>query len=224
MLGIRITRRTLRRGSALIALIVLAVAAALPVAPAAAEPYDILQEWDGIQAPPPPPIRPMRLEARTTALISMDFSKASCSPQRRPRCVAALPRIAALLAAARRKGMMVAHFLTPMMQRGDIVAELAPLPDEPSINSRGDKFFGTDLETMLKARGITTVLLVGTQANGSVLFTTVGAVVRGFKAVVPIDAIPADTGWQEKFAIWEIANAPGVAGDATLTRTDLLDF
>ena len=66
--------------------------------------------------------------------------------------------------------------------------------------------------------------MVGTQANGSVLFTTVGAAMRGFKVVVPIDTLPADTAYQEQLAIWEIANAPGIAGEATLTRTDMLKF
>ena len=37
-------------------------------------------------------------------------------------------------------------------------------------------------------------------------------------------AMPADTAYQEQFAIWEIANGPGVREDSTLTKLDMITF
>jgi nicotinamidase-related amidase len=204
----------------------LAAAAAIACTPLATPAFaqDILQEWATIKAPPPPALKPVTLDPAKTALISMDFNQHNCVAGKRARCAAVLPRVQKLLAEARAKGMMVVHTYTPNMQKGDIVKAVGPAGDELVLQVRGDKFFGNDLEKTLKAKGITTVLLVGTSANGAVMFTAIGASQRRFKAIVPIDTMPADTAYQEQLAIWEIANGPGVREDSTLTRTDMLKF
>jgi nicotinamidase-related amidase len=204
--------------------VALASAAAAMALPARAQAPDILQEWDTIKAPPPPPIKPVTLDPAKTVLISMDFNQRNCISAQRSRCAFVLPRVKTLIAAARAKGMMVVHTYTPNMQKSDIVKDVAPVEGELVLQVRGDKFFGNELENILKAKGITTALLVGTSANGAVLFTAIGASQRGFKAVVPIDTMPADTAYQEQLAIWEIANGPGVREDSTLTKTDMLRF
>jgi nicotinamidase-related amidase len=197
---------------------------ALAAGPAGAEAPDILQEWATIKAPPPPEIKPVTLDPTKTALISMDFNQRNCTPDKRARCAAVLPKVRKLLDQARAKGMMVVHTYTPNMQKSDIVAQVGPVESELVLQVRGDKFNGNELEKTLKAKGITTVLLVGTSANGAVLYTSIGATQRNFNAIVPIDTMPADTAYQEQFAIWEIANGPDVRQHATLTRTDLLKF
>jgi nicotinamidase-related amidase len=120
--------------------------------------------------------------------------------------------------------MVVAHTYTSNMQKSDIVKEVAPIETEFVTSSRTDKFAGNDLEKILKDKGIDTVVLVGTSANGAVMTTATMAVLRGFKVVVPIDTMPADTAYQEQFAIWQIANGPGLREAATLTRSDMLKF
>ncbi len=206
--------------AAVISIIGLAAAAG----PAAAQAPDILQEWATIKPPAPPAIKPVALDPSKTALISMDFNRLNCTPDKRVRCHAVLPKVQKLLADARAKGMVVVHTYTPNMQKSDIVADVAPAEGELVLQVRGDKFHGNDLEKVLKDKGITTVLLAGTSANGAVLFTAIGASQRKFKVVVPIDTMPADTAYQEQFAIWEIANGPDVRENSTLTRTDLLKF
>ena len=214
------------RGAALLlcAAAVVSIAGLAGFGPAAAQAPDILQEWSTIKAPPPPAIKPVTLDTAKTALISMDFSRLNCTPDKRARCAAVLPKVQKLIAEARTKGMAVVHTHTPNMAPSDIVKEVAPADGELVLQVRGDKFFGNDLEKVLKAKGVNTVLLVGTSANGAVMFTAIGASQRRFKAVVPIDTMPADTAYQEQLAIWEIANGPGVREDSTLTRTDLLKF
>lgn len=215
-------RRAARSAHA--AIIVSMIALATAAASAAAQAPDILQEWATIKAPPPPEIKPVTLDPAKTALISMDFNQRNCTPDKRARCAAVLTKVRQLLDKARAKSMMVVHTYTPNMQRSDIVKDVEPTPGELVLQVRGDKFNGNDLEKVLKGKGVTTVLLVGTSANGAVLYTSIGATQRKFNAVVPIDTMPADTAYQEQFAIWEIANGPDVREHATLTRTDLLKF
>jgi nicotinamidase-related amidase len=190
----------------------------------AARAQDILQEWATIKPPPPPEIKAVALDAKKTALMVMDFNQKSCTPEQRARCAAALPKVQKLLAAVRPKGMIVVHTYTPNMQPSDLSKEVAPVAGERVLRTRGDKFQGSDLEKSLKDQGITTLLLVGTSGNGAVLFTAIRGSQLGFKIVVPIDAMPADSAYQEQFAIWEIANAPTVREVSTLTKLDMLTF
>ena len=55
--------------------------------------------------------------------------------------------------------------------------------------SRADKFFNTNLDQILKDHGAQTLLAVGSAANGAVLYTTFGAVERGYTVAVATDGI-----------------------------------
>ena len=110
------------------------------------------------------------------------------------------------------------------MVESDIVADVKPLQNERVVQVRGDKFDKNDLNETLKNKGINTIITVGTSANGAVLFTAIGASQRGFKVVVPVDAMPADTAYQEQFSIWEIANGPTIREVSTLTTLERIHF
>jgi nicotinamidase-related amidase len=209
--------------AALLTVVVLAAALAC-VLPGAVQAQDILQEWASIKAPPPPAIKPVTLDPKKTALISMDFNGKSCTPDKRARCAAVLPRAQKLIAEARAKGMFVVHTYTSNMEKSDIAKAVEPVAGEPVMRGRGDKFSGNDLEKMLKDKGIDTVVLIGTSANSAVLYTALGAAQRGFKAIVPIDTMAAETAYQEQFSIWQLANGSQVSENTTLTRTDMLKF
>jgi hypothetical protein len=56
------------------------------------------------------------------------------------------------------------------------------------------------------------------------LFTVAGAVLNGFRAIVPVDGIPALTPYQEQFVIWELANGPGFKETTVLTKLDAISF
>ncbi|MGH9810132.1 MAG: cysteine hydrolase family protein, partial [Terriglobia bacterium] len=64
----------------------------------------IIDEWAEVKAPPPPELKSVTLDPKTTALLLIDIIKQTCNEQRRPRCVAAVPKIEKLLAAARASG------------------------------------------------------------------------------------------------------------------------
>ena len=95
-----------------------------------------------------------------------------------------------LIEEARAHGMMVVYNLTGTGLVDDMVdPALAPRAGEFMIKGSGgaDKFVNSNLDTALKERGIRTVIVTGTSAQGAVAGTTNGAAQRGYKAVVPVD-------------------------------------
>lgn len=185
---------------------------------------NILEEWATVKLPAPPEIKDITIDPKTTALLSLDFNARTCTPQQRARCAAIIPNAVKLLEAARAKGMFIAHTATSSMKDTDFVKELYPKGDEKIVRGRGDKFMGSDLDKMLKDRGIKTVIIIGTAGNNAVLYTALGATQRDFKAIVPIDTMPSDEPYQEQFAIWQIANGSQLREGATLTRSDKIKF
>jgi nicotinamidase-related amidase len=198
-----------------------ALVAAL-ILPVAATAQTVIDAWGAAAAPPAPQLKMVRIDPKKTVLFIADFNKKSCTTEGRPRCAAALPKIRAFLGEARLHGVMVVHFYNVVMTRDDLA--IAPVQGELVLQAPIDKFYGNDVAKIMIDRGIDTVVLAGTSANGAVLFTAGGAAVRGFKVVVPVDGMPADGLYQEQFTAWEIANAPTVSGAATLTRWDLIGF
>lgn len=72
----------------------------------------------------------------------------------------------------------------------EIVDELKPQPDEPVVDKPAySAFYETDLEQLLRTRGIRTVLITGTVAYACVLHTAFDAFVRGFDVVLVEDAV-----------------------------------
>ncbi|KKK49666.1 hypothetical protein LCGC14_3132780, partial [marine sediment metagenome] len=170
----------------------------------------------------PPQVKAVELAAKTTALLILDIEQRTTNPQRRPRAVASVPRIAALLAKARASGMPVAYSLTGKGTPETILKEVTPRKGEPIVNASVDKFHGTALEAFLKKMGVKTVLVVGTSAEGAVLHTATGAAIRGFDVVVPIDGMSSGELYAEQYTAWHLVNAPGSRRRTTLTKMDMI--
>ena len=184
----------------------------------------IVDEWRAVGIPPPPPLEPITVDPKTTAFLVLDIQNQNCNAERRPRCVASLPRVKHLLAAARQQGLAVAYTLTSRATEADIRPEVSPQPGEPVVRSGVDKFFSTDLEAILREAGVETVILAGTSAHGAVLHTAAGAAARGFQVVVPVDGMSASEPYAEQYTAWHLANSPGTARRTTLTRTEWIQF
>jgi nicotinamidase-related amidase len=99
------------------------------------------------------------------------------------------------------------------------------LRPRPASKSCGpDKFINSDLEKTLKDKGIKTVVPMGTQAQTSVLHTGGEAALRGFKVVVPVDAMSSDDLFPELYTAWHLAHAARISDQVTLTRLDMIGF
>jgi nicotinamidase-related amidase len=184
----------------------------------------VTDDWASAKIPEAPEVKPVTIDPKTTALIVMDFNKAGCSLERRPRCVPALPNVEALLKQAREHHLYIVHTMTAATNLGDIPDNVKPTGDEPAFKAGADKFIGTDLEKMLKDHGITTIIAVGTAANGAELQTVGDAALRGFKGIVPVDGMPGDSAFIEAYTVWHLTHAPGAVGNVTLTKTNMVKF
>jgi nicotinamidase-related amidase len=194
-----------------------ALALALP-----AQAANIVDEWAGIKAPAAPELKPVTVDAKTTALLMLDFMNQSCG--QRPRCVASIPAMKKLLAEARAAKVLVVHAILVNTTAADVIKDVAPLAHEPRVQAGPDKFLGTDLEKTLKDKGITTVIVTGTASNGAVLYTASGAVFRGMNAIVPVDGMSAVDPYAELSTVFTFMNAPRVSAKTTLTRSDMIKF
>ena len=130
-----------------------------------------------------------------------------------------------LLDGARAHNMIVVFNLTGGGKVEDMVDQsLASLGGEFMVKGSGgaDKFVNSDLDAGLKEKGIKTVIVTGTSAQGAVGGTTNGAAQRGYKAVVPVDCMSVEDTFNELYAVWHIP--ANLTGNATVTRSDLIRF
>jgi len=187
----------------------------------AASAQTIVDEWANVKAPPPPELKPVTINPKETALLMLDFVKQICGP--RPRCVASLPKMKSLLNQAREKGVHVVYSLAGQTV-ADILPDVALRAGEPFVSSGPNKFLNTDLEKILKEKGVKTVIVVGTAAEGAVLNTGAGSALRGFKVIVPVDGVSSSTTFAEQYTAWHLGNSPRVGPQVTLTKTELIGY
>ena len=87
-----------------------------------------------------------------------------------------------------------------------VIAELVPSPKDYIIRKRTyDPFFATDLDLLLRQKGIQNVIVTGTVANICVLHAAGSASLRGYQVVIPIDAISALNAFDLQTALRQIS-------------------
>ena len=185
----------------------------------------VIDEWATVKVPPPPELKSVSIDPGSTALIVMDISTQSCTAEKRPRCVATVPKVQKLISEARAKGVFVLYTLAGTSKRTDLIKEIAPLEAEQSLSGAGpDKFVGIDLDTILKGKNIKTLITVGTAAEGAVLHTAAGAAFRGYDVVVPVDGMSSTNIYAEQYTAWHLTNAPRLPDHVKLTKVDMIKF
>jgi len=175
-----------------------------------------------VKAPAAPELKAMTVDPKTTALLMLDFMNQNCA--QRPRCVASVPAMKKLLEAARAAKATVVYSIIANSTPADVIKDVAPLADEPHVLAGPDKFLRTDLEKILKDKGITTVIAVGTASNGAVLFTAAGAAFRGLNVVIPVDGMSSVDPAAEYSTTIDFLTAPQLSAKTKLTRSDLIKF
>ena len=187
-----------------------------------AQAADIVDEWASVKAPPPPALKPVTVDPSTTALLMLDFMNQNCG--KRPRCIATLPAMKKLLGEARAHKVMVVYSIIANTTAADVMADVAPQADEPHVLSGPNKFRNVELEKILKDKGITTVIVTGTAANGAVLQTAVGAVGRGMNVIVPVDGLSSIDAYADLSTVYTFSSAPALSVKGTLTRSTMIKF
>jgi nicotinamidase-related amidase len=207
-------------------LLALSLALTIATAPVAAQ-----------QVPSSPADVAVTVNPATTAVLILDIIAPLCTAQ--PTCVAMLPRVAALIAAARKAGALVVYSaaapggMVIPVTAPPILPAVEPLKGDPIVLGAGqDRFFATALDGLLRGHGITTVILAGWRENGSLLYTAVGANLRNYTAVVAEDATSASTDYDVAIGRYQLLtqlnnnakNEPLKKGTVTLSRSDLITF
>jgi len=213
--------RTLWRGAAV------AAGALIMAFAASSAANDILNDWDTAKAPPKPELKPVTVEASTTALLILDMMKQNCGAQ--PRCVATVPNVKRLHDAARAAGVMVWYSLVGGAQAtpADMIdPAFAARDGEWSRTGGPDKFLGSNLEEKLQARSVKTAIVCGTSFQGVGIGTGSGLAQRGYKVIIPIDCLSSEDPYMEQYAAWHLfKGGPAVVtSNTTLTRSTMVKF
>jgi nicotinamidase-related amidase len=202
--------------------LIAAVAAFVAAAVLPAQAATIIDEWASVKAPPPPALKPVTVDPKTTALLMLDFMNQNCG--KRPACVASIPAVKKLLSEARAAKATVIYSFIANTTGADVIKDVAPMADEQHVLSGPDKFLHTDLETILKDKGIKTVITVGTSSNGAVLYTASGAALRGMDVVVPVDGMSSSSAFTDLATAFTFTDAPSVSKKVTLTKLNMVKF
>lgn len=184
-----------------------------------------------LQMPATPEPARVTLNPRTTALIVLDYVEDICNAQ--PSCRGKmLPAMTPFMERARKAGLTVAYG-TRQPNMDHWLKEVAPTANDIKIiNVAQDRFYNTDLDRQLKAKGINTLIIVGWKISGSVTYTSVGAMARDYTVVIPVDTTSAASDYETAIGFYNVqnsgnanlANEPLKKGAVTLSRTDLITF
>ena len=196
-------------------------------APAAQAPAKMIT----LQMPATPDPARVTLDPKTTALIVLDYVEDICNNQVTCK-TKMLPAMTPFMGRIRKAGLTVAYG-TRAQNQTKWLKEVAPAPGDIRItNTAQDRFYGTDLDKELKAKGIKTLIMVGWKISGSVTYTSVAAMARDYTVVIPMDTTSAATGYETTIGFYNVlnsgnanlANEPLKPKSVTLTRTDLITF
>jgi nicotinamidase-related amidase len=173
---------------------------------------------------------PVTVNPKTTALLVFDYVEPTCNAE--PRCNVLVPALTSFMARARKAGLVVVYG-TREATMSKWLPEVAPQPgDIKSVNVAQDRFYNTDLDKALKAKGITTIIMTGWKVSGSIAYSSVGATLRGYTLVIPVDTTGAPTDYEQVIGFYNIlnqgngnmTNQPLKPNAPTLSRTDLITF
>src|SRR6266550_4609824 len=169
-----------------------------------------------LQMPTLPDPVGVTLNPATTALLVLDYVEDICNSQ--PKCKSQmLPAMTPFMARVRKAGMTVAYG-TREQNMSKWLPEVAPAPgDIKIVNTAQDRFYNTDLDKALRAKGITTIIMVGWKVSGSVTYTSVGAMVHDYTVVIPVDTTSAGSDYETTIGFYNVLNS----GNANLANQPL---
>ena len=184
-----------------------------------------------VQMPATPEPARVTLDPKTTALVVLDYVEDICNNQVSCK-TKMLPAVTPFMEKARKAGLTVAYG-TRAQNMTKWLKEVAPAANDIKvINTAQDRFYGTNLDQQLKAKGIKTLIMVGWKISGSITYTAVGAMAHDYTVVIPMDTTSAGSDYETTIGFYNVlnsgnanlANQPLKDKAVTLTRTDLISF
>ena len=184
-----------------------------------------------LQMPATPEPARVTIDPKTSALVVLDYVEDICNPQTNCKNKM-LPAMTPFMERVRKAGLAVA-FGTRAQNQTKWLKEVAPAPGDIRItNTAQDRFYNTELDKELKAKGIKTLIMVGWKVSGSVTYTSVGAMAHDYTVVVPVDTTAAATDYETTIGFYNVLNSgnanlqnePLKPKAVTLSRTDMIVF
>ncbi|HEY1266778.1 MAG TPA: isochorismatase family protein [Candidatus Binatia bacterium] len=210
---------------------ILAVALFFGEAEGAQPAMDTAAKTVTLQMPAIPDPARVTLDPKSTALLVLDYVEDICS--RQPNCKNKMvPAMTPFMERVRKAGLTVAYG-TRAQNQTMWLKEVAPAAGDIRVNNTAqDRFYNTDLDKELKAKGIKTLIIVGWKISGSVTYTSVGAMARDYTVVIPVDTTAAATDYETTIGFYNVLNSgnanlknePLKAKAVTLSRTDMITF
>jgi len=180
------------------------------------------------EGPNRPEAKPLTLDAKTTAVLVLDLN-ARCHDAKQI-CNKLTPRLGEFLEKARAASVLIVYSVsasakgTPL---GEVATPLKRRDSEPVIYPDAfDKFTGGELQTLLKDKGIKTLVITGASTNAAVLYTaTTAARMHRYTVVVPMDGMVANSNYEQEYTFHQFTVLPSDASKQfQFTKLEMAGF
>jgi nicotinamidase-related amidase len=164
----------------------------------------------------------------TTALLVLDLNARCENPEE--RCHQLIEPVAKFLRRARERRMLIVYTASDRYKgtaQERMPYAFAQQRDEPVLFPPAfDKFYSRELQPMLQARGIKTVIVCGASSNQAVMYTaTAAARPFGYEVIVPVDGLIARGDYEHEFTLHQFTILPGGAAEKfKITEFDKIHF
>ncbi len=168
------------------------------------------------------------VDAKTTGLLVLDLN-ARCEDPKEP-CHKLVEPVARFLPRAREAGIFIVYTVADRYQGtplGKMPKAFAQKDSEPVIFPAAfDKFYGGELQPLLQAQGLKTLIVTGASSNQAVLYTATAAVRPfGYDVIVPTDGLIARGDYEHEYTLHQFTILPaGAAEKFKITQFDRITF
>lgn len=166
------------------------------------------------EGPIKPEAKPVKLDSKTTAILVLDLHTRCHDPKQ--ICSKLMPGLGEFLEKARASSVSIVYTVSSEQKgkpEGEIATPLKRRQGEPVIYPQGfDKFWGGELEGLLKPRGIKSVVVVGSSAHIAVLHTAATAArAFSYNVIIPMDGMNSRSNYEYEYTFHHLSVIPGGA-------------
>lgn len=180
------------------------------------------------EGPNKPEPKPVKLESKTTAILVLDLHTRCHDPKQ--ICSKLMPGLGEFLEKARASSVSIIYTVSADEKgkpSGEIATPLKRREGEPVIYTPAfDKFWGGELDGLLKPKGIKSVVVVGSSAHIAVLHTAVTAARNySYNVIIPMDGMNSRSNYEYEYTFHHLSVIPGGANKLVqFTRLAMISF
>ncbi len=180
------------------------------------------------EGPNRPEPKPVTLDSKTTAVLVLDLHARCDNPKQ--ICSKLVPVVGEFLEKVRAASVPIVYTASLSVKgtpEGEISAPLKRKETEPVVYpDANDKFWGGDLQNVLKEKGIKTLVITGASTNGAVLYTaSTAARIYRYNIIIPLDGVIARTQYEQEYPIHQFTVLPsGASKQFQFTNLSMISF